>query len=119
MGLLSTKSRPWRRLGGDPRVQQAGRQGAVGEHQDSVQSWGWWAGQLHRLSSSPGTSLWEWDREGEEGHLSLYPAIFQFSSKHPLTRCPMGPSSPSWGQDNRAGVRVSWQWGFWLLALDP
>lgn len=54
MGLLSTELGPQGRPGGDPRVQQAGKQGAVGEHQESVHQelWlvGWSASQAQQLT---------------------------------------------------------------------
>lgn len=46
-----------------------------------------------------------------------YPGIPQSFSKYPLTHCPMDPSSPLWGQENR--VRVLVPWCFWLRAVDP
>lgn len=94
----------------------ASRQGPVTQHQDSVQSWDQWAGQPPGLSSSRGTSLGEQGREW--GKVTCFcPGIPQSSSKHPLTHCPIGPSStPSRGLENR--VRVSLPWGFRLQALD-
>lgn len=114
--------RSWDLRGGQVGTPGSGRQASreqlASTRSQCTRSCGWWAGQPSRLSSSPGTSLWGWGSEGEEGPLSLFWDP-QSSSKHPFTHGPMGPSSPLWAQESRVGVRVAWQCSFWLPILDP